>query len=44
VQQRTLVLEHLAEITAVDPTATGRAVDEVLGLIRRRLEDRYGGA
>ena len=30
--QRTLVLEHLAEITAIDPAAAGWASDEILCL------------
>ena len=34
------MLEHLAEITAVDPAAAGRAPDEMLGLILRRCADR----
>jgi hypothetical protein len=29
------MLEHVAEITAIDPSATGRAADEVLSLILR---------
>ncbi|MGB9000548.1 MAG: hypothetical protein WCC43_15770 [Pseudolabrys sp.] len=33
------MLEHLAEITAIDPTAAGRAPNEMLGLIRGRLSD-----
>jgi len=39
VWERAFVLEHLAEITAIDPTAAGRAANEVLGLVRRRLSD-----
>jgi 7,8-dihydro-6-hydroxymethylpterin-pyrophosphokinase len=31
VWERAFVLEHLAEITAIDPTAAGRAADEMLG-------------
>jgi hypothetical protein len=27
------VLEHLAEITAIDPAAAGRTFDEVFGLV-----------
>jgi hypothetical protein len=30
VWQRTFVVEHLAEITAIDSSAAGRAADEVL--------------
>jgi hypothetical protein len=39
VWERAFVLEHLAEITAIDPTAAGRAPNEMLGLIRGRLSD-----
>jgi hypothetical protein len=35
VWQRPLVLEDLAEITAIDPAAAGRAWDEMLGLACR---------
>jgi hypothetical protein len=35
VRQRPFVLEHLAEITAIEPAAVGRAADEMLGLVRR---------
>ena len=31
VWERAFLLEHLAEITAIDPTAAGRAADEMLG-------------
>jgi hypothetical protein len=31
------VLEHLAEIAAVDPAIAGRATDEVLGFVLRLL-------
>jgi hypothetical protein len=37
VWQRPFVLEHLAEITAIDPAAARLAFDEVFGLIRGRL-------
>jgi hypothetical protein len=33
------VLEHLTEITAVDPAATGRTSDEMLGLVLWRIAD-----
>jgi hypothetical protein len=33
------VIEHLAEITAVDPAAAGGAPDEMLGLVLRRTAD-----
>jgi hypothetical protein len=36
VWQGTFVLEHLAEIGAIDPAAAGRAADEVLGLVFRQ--------
>jgi len=32
VRQRTLVLEHLAKIAAIDPATAGRAADEILCL------------
>jgi hypothetical protein len=35
-RQRPFVLEHLAEITAIDPAAAGWAADEVLGLVFRQ--------
>jgi hypothetical protein len=34
VRQRPFVLEHLAEITAIDPPIAGGAPDEMLGLQR----------
>jgi hypothetical protein len=37
--QRTLVLEDLAQITAIDPAAAAGAFDEMLGLIRGRLSN-----
>ena len=37
--QRTLVLEDLAQITAIDPAAAAGASDEMLGLIRGRLSN-----
>ena len=37
VRQGTFVLENLAEITAIDPTAADRAADEVIGLVHRTL-------
>jgi hypothetical protein len=39
VWQGTFVLEHLAEITTVDPAATGGAADEMLGIARRRVAE-----
>jgi hypothetical protein len=33
------VLEHLAEIRAIDPATAGRASDEMLGLARRTIAD-----
>jgi hypothetical protein len=33
------VLEHLAEITAIDPAIAGGAPDEMLGLVLRRIAD-----
>jgi hypothetical protein len=34
------VLEHLAQITAIDPAATGRTADEMLGLTLRRVAEK----
>jgi hypothetical protein len=39
VRQRTFVLEHLSKITAVHPTSAGWAMDEMLGLTRRRVAE-----
>jgi hypothetical protein len=39
VRQRPFVLEHLAEIAAIDPAAAGGAPDEMLGLARWRIAD-----
>ena len=39
--QRTPVLEHLAEITAIDPAAAGRAADEMLGVALRRFTHSF---
>ena len=36
-RQRPFVLERLAEITAIDPAAAGRAADELFGLVHRLL-------
>jgi hypothetical protein len=33
------VLENLAKIAAIDPAAAGRATDEMLGLILRRIAE-----
>ena len=38
--QGTFVIEDVAEITAIDPTATGRAPDEVLGLALRGIAQK----
>ena len=37
VENGELVLEDLAEITAIDPAAAGRAADEMLGVALRRI-------
>jgi hypothetical protein len=34
---RIIVLEHLAEITAIDPAAAGRAPDEMIDLAFGRI-------
>jgi hypothetical protein len=39
VRQRTLVLKDVAQITAIDPAATGWATDEMLGLVLWLLAD-----
>jgi hypothetical protein len=39
VWQGTFVLEHLAEITAIDPAVARRASDEVFGLARWRVTE-----
>ena len=39
VRQPPFMLEHLAEITTVDPAAAGRAPEEMLGLARWRIAD-----
>jgi hypothetical protein len=33
VRYRPFMLEHLAEITAIDPAAAGRTPDEMLGVV-----------
>ena len=38
-RQGTFVLEHLAEIAAINPAVAGRAFDEVLGVVIRRLAE-----
>jgi hypothetical protein len=38
---RAFVLEHLAEITAIDPAVARRAPDEVFGLVRRRVAETF---
>jgi hypothetical protein len=35
------VLEHLTEITAVDPATTGRTSDEMLGFVLRRIANAF---
>jgi hypothetical protein len=40
VRQRPFVLEHLAEIAAIDPAIAGRAPDEVLGLALRGIAQK----
>jgi len=40
VRERTFVLEHLAEITAIEPAAAGRTADEVFDLVLRRIAKR----
>ena len=35
--QRAFVLEDLREVPTIDPGATGRAADEMLGLLRGRI-------
>jgi hypothetical protein len=37
VWQRSIVLEDLPEIAAIDPNVAGGAADEMLGLVRGRL-------
>ena len=37
VRQRPFMLEHLAEITAIDPAIAGETADEVFGLARGAL-------
>jgi hypothetical protein len=39
VRQRTLVLEHLAEITPVDAAVASWTPDELLGLVLRRITE-----
>jgi hypothetical protein len=41
VRQRPFVLEHLAEITAIDPAIAGGASDEMLGFALRRFADTH---
>ena len=37
------MLEHLAKIAAIDPAIAGRAPDEVLGIVLRRVANApYG--
>jgi hypothetical protein len=39
VRQRALVIEDVAQITAVDPAVTGRTPEEVIGLVLWRIAD-----
>ena len=39
--QRPLVLEHLTEITAVDPATTGRTSDEMLRFVLRWIANAF---
>ena len=41
VWERTLVLEHLAEIAAIDPAGAGWASDEMLGLVLWRIAEAF---
>ena len=41
VWRRAFVLEHLAEITAIDPAAAERPADEMLGLVLGRIADAF---
>jgi hypothetical protein len=38
-RQRPFVLEDVAQITAIDPTAAGRTPDEVFGFVLRGIAD-----
>jgi len=40
VWERTVVLEPLAEIAAIEPVAAGRTADEVFDLVLRRIAKR----
>ena len=39
VRQRPFVLDHLAEIAAIDPAIAGRAAEEMVGLVCRRVAE-----
>ena len=39
VRQWPFVLDHLAQIAAVDPTVARRAADEIIGLVLWRIAD-----
>jgi hypothetical protein len=41
VWERTFVLEHLAEIAAIEPAAAGRTADEVFDLVLRRIARHF---
>jgi hypothetical protein len=42
--QGPFVLEHLAEIAAIDPAIAGRAADEMVGLVCRRVAETHPAA
>jgi hypothetical protein len=44
VWQRPLVLEHLTEITAVDPATTGRTSHEMLRFVPRWIANAFAEA
>jgi hypothetical protein len=44
VRQRPFVLDHLAEIAAIDPAIAGRAADEMVGLVCRRVAETHPAA
>jgi len=41
VWERTVVLEHFAEIAAIEPAAAGRTADEVFDLVLRRIAETF---
>jgi hypothetical protein len=38
-RQRPFVFKDLAQITAINPAAAGRTLEEMLGLVLRRIAD-----